>query len=414
MSLLEKLQPASFRDFRFLTPRSQITDGRKTVSHEFVNSNNRFVEDLGLFPSKFSVTAIIHGENAIQRRDDFRTLLNKAGSGILIHPTYGRQTVAVEGQYTISDADTELGEFKFDITFAIDSGAAFPRLGQPTSSTVASSESTARTSILQRIEDQWTTPLTTTSNSDASTKLSTYATDISDAFSKVVEDASDIIRITDEVIANVSSLVRSGSGVSDSVGAILDTLDAIPTESLSTLNTIKKFLDFGVDDLAITNFAGLSTDQANRVLNRDLLNSGVQATSLVKAYTTSTLVDFKIVSRLDENRKQLSETSRAIISDIRAAGVEFNAATAKGVQISSSRDRDAVNAILDTRSIGDLIMAKNEENLYRLSQVSTPKSSARLLSYSLFETDGETEIIANLNRGLKPSNLFGALEAINK
>lgn len=412
--ILDKLQPASFRDFQFLVPRSRLSDGRKTVTHEFVNSDNRFVEDLGAFPSKFTVTAIIHGANAIQQRDNFRALLNKPGPGVLIHPSYGRQEVTVEGQYAVSDSDTELGEFRFEITFARDSGAAFPRLGQPTTSTVAASELTARSSILQRIEDQWNVPLTTISNADAADKLTSYAEGVARDFSGIVADASEIIRVTNSVKNSASAIVRSGFDVSGAVGDILISLDLIPTETLSTLTAIKSLLDFGSGDQPINNVAGLSIDQSNRQLNQNLFNSAIQATSLTKAYTTSTLVDFQIASRLDANRSELATSSRSIINDIRSGAVQFDAASAQGVQVSTSRDREAVNAILDTRSLGEKIMSQDEENLFRISSVKTPLTSARLLSYALFEDDSETDIIANLNRAQKPSSLSGDLGAINK
>lgn len=412
--ILDKLQPASFRDFRFLVPRSQLTDGRKTVTHEFVNSSARYVEDLGQFPQKFTVTAIVHGSDAIQQRDNFRALLNKPGTGILIHPSYGRQEVAVEGQYTVAESDTELGEFRFEITFARDSGAVFPGLGRATTSTVAASEIAARTSILQRIQDQWSVPLTTISNNDASAKLRSYAENISEEFSSVVSDASEIIRTANSVKANVSALVRSGDRVAGAIGDILASLDLIPTETLATLNSVKSLLNFGNSDIPINNRSGLSADQSNRALNRGLFNSAIQSTSLVKAYTTSTLVDFQITSRLDANRSQLASAARSIIRGIRSVGVQFDAASARGVQVNTSRDRDAVNAILDTRALGESIMSRDEENLYRLANIKSSATSARLLSYALFEGDDEAEIIADLNRAQKPSSLFGNLEAINK
>ena len=410
--ILDKLQPASFRDFQFLVPRSRVTEGRKTVAHEFVNSSNRFIEDLGGFPQKFSVTAIIHGADAIQQRDNFRELLNKPGSGILIHPSYGRKNVAVEGQYTASESDTELGEFRFEITFAIDSGAAFPSKGNPTTSTVSASEQEARSSTLQRVKDQWNVPQTTISNADAASKLTAYADQVSASFAPIVTDASEIIRVTSVVKNNASALVRSGS-VADAVGSILVTLDLIPAETFATLAAGKGLLDFGAFDEPITNSAGLSVDQSNRVLNRNLLNSAVRSTSLAKSYTTSTLVDFQTTARLDDNRSELAAASRAIIRDIREAGVQFDAASAQGVQINTSRDKEAINALLDTRSLGEEIMSQNGENLYRISAVQSPLTSARLLSYALFEDDSETSIIADLNSGQKPSRLSGDLEAVS-
>lgn len=411
---LQDLQPASFRNFRFLTPRSRLVEGRKTATHEFVNSKNRFVEDLGEFPSKFTVTAIIHGTNSIQQRDSFRTILNQPGPGILVHPSYGRQTATVEGQYTVSDSDRELGQFLFEIKFALDAGAAFPRQGLPTSSSVAASELVARESILQSLEDKWAIPESTTSNLDASTKLAQYANDISNRFSGIVEDSSDIQKVTGNVVDNSTSIVRDGSSLAGSIGEILGTLDEIPTESLGTLNSIKKFLDFGADDLPIMNPAGFSIDQANRILNQDIFNSAIQSTSLTKAYTTSTLVDFEISSRLDENRLELFTSSRKILDFIRNSGSNFDAASAAGIKIGTSRDSGSINSILDTRSLSEKIMSEKTENLYRLSNVQANKSSARLLSYTLFESDEQTPIIANLNATQKPSRLTGDLVAINR
>lgn len=412
--ILEKLQAASFRGFQFLVPTNSTTDGRKTVTHEFVNSDNRFVEDVGRFQPKFRVTAIVHGADAIQLRDSLRSELNKPGIGILIHPSYGRQEVVVEGQYSISDADTELGEYRFEITFVRSSGAAFPRAAQPTTSSVAASEQTARSQILQRIEDQWHVPLTTFSNVDAAAKLIAYADGIKLAFSPVVEDASEITRVVDAVTSNAASIVRLGSSVSSSMGGILGALDAIPTETLSTLNAITGFLDFGANDSTIVNSAGLSVDQSQRQLNRGLLNSAVQATSLTKAYTTSTLVDFEVVSRLDNTRSDLSASSRTILSGIRQTGIEFNAASASGVSTGATRARDAVNAILDTQTLSESVLSEKEQNLYRLSDVRQNVTSARLLSYGLFEDDDQTQIIADLNKAQRPSSLTGDLAAINR
>ena len=43
-----ELFPCSFRGIPFLIERHTTKSGRKTVTHEFPNSDNRFVEDLGL------------------------------------------------------------------------------------------------------------------------------------------------------------------------------------------------------------------------------------------------------------------------------------------------------------------------------------------------------------------------------
>lgn len=412
--MIEDRQQASFRNFLFLVPSSRITDGRKTVVHEFVNSDNRFVEDLGRFQPQFKITAIIHGPNALQLKDDFRAELNKPGVGTLVHPSFGSQQVVVTGPYSVSDEDASLGQYTFEITFALSSGANFPQIGQQaTPSSVASLELTARDSILQRLSDQWEVPITSLSNLDASTKLSSFAEGVASNFSGIVADSSAIVAEVESVVNSSSSIVRAGSSVAEAVEGILLTLDNIPTESFATLTADKSFLDFGSADSVISNKFGLSLDQTKRKLNRDLLNSAVQSTMLVKAFTTSSLIDFQLVERLDENRSDLAVSSRDIISTIRDAGVEFDAASAAGVSISSSRDRQAVSAILDTQSQSEKVMAAKEQNLYRVVNIKQPLTSSRLLSHQLFETDDQAEIISDLNKGQRPSDLSGNIEVVN-
>ena len=115
--IAEKLQPATFRDVPFLVPGESNVEGRKVAVHEFVNSDRRFIEDLGAAPSKFRVTAIVHGTTAIQDRDALRAALSLPGIGVLVHPSYGRQEVVVEGTYEVSSSDLRLGEFQFNIHY---------------------------------------------------------------------------------------------------------------------------------------------------------------------------------------------------------------------------------------------------------------------------------------------------------
>ena len=312
--ILDKLETASFKGFTFLTPKNTTRTGRKVAVHEFVNSDKRFVEDLGAFPNEFSFPAIVHGENAIQLKDSFIEILNKPGPGILIHPTYGSQSVSVKGPYTIDDDDTSLGQFVFKLVFAVDSGPVSPTATRPTTSTISAIEQTTRSSILQRIRDQWITPITDISNSDAAQKLISYAEEIATAYQSVVADASEITEATNDAIQNANFYVRTGLGIATPIFNILNALDAIPTESLGTLTSIKNFIGFGEDDQNILNRFQLSSDQQNRIINRNLLNSTIQATSLTKAYTVSTQVDFLTVTRLDENRSDLAAGSRSVVS----------------------------------------------------------------------------------------------------
>ena len=69
MTILENLNVASFRGARFLIKSHSTSGGRKTVNHEYPNSDRRFVEDLGELQETFSIQGIIHGDNYSLDRD---------------------------------------------------------------------------------------------------------------------------------------------------------------------------------------------------------------------------------------------------------------------------------------------------------------------------------------------------------
>ena len=135
MGVFEQYQGASFRGVPFLVPNESENTGQKSVSHEYPNSDERFVEQLGLIPSTFRMDAIIHGENAIQERIRLKEALDTPGLGDLIHPIYG--TVRVKAlPYSIKSTQTRMGEFIFSLEFARSKENVSPSPDTPTSQSV--------------------------------------------------------------------------------------------------------------------------------------------------------------------------------------------------------------------------------------------------------------------------------------
>ena len=74
----KQLKVASFRGFIFLCPEESVPSvGRKIVKHDYPNSGKRFAQDLGPLPSDFDVTAVITGDNFLQKAINFERILNK-------------------------------------------------------------------------------------------------------------------------------------------------------------------------------------------------------------------------------------------------------------------------------------------------------------------------------------------------
>ena len=115
---IARLPTASFRDVEFAYQESSTDGGRKTVSHEYPNRKERYVEDLGGIEKKFSITAWTDDNVSFSDRDALIGALEGAGVGTLIHPTLGTHEVVCIG-YNCNDNTKELGITKFTITFEV-------------------------------------------------------------------------------------------------------------------------------------------------------------------------------------------------------------------------------------------------------------------------------------------------------
>lgn len=122
---VDDLYPASFRGAPFLVESASTRGGRKTVVHEFPNSDRRFIEDLGLFNEDITIEATVPTADYFSVKNGLKLALDMPGYGTLIHPFYGIRNVAVI-DYTIQENIRELGYVKFNIHFMVGQELPFP------------------------------------------------------------------------------------------------------------------------------------------------------------------------------------------------------------------------------------------------------------------------------------------------
>lgn len=149
MSLLDKYLTASYRGVEFQFTRESTTQGRKIVTHEFVNSDRRIDEDLGAFPPIFTLSAFVHGEDAFAKRDKLRRALETPGQGSLIHPTRGRVLVTAK-QYSISSNANSVGRIDFQLTFDATEAIDAIQVSQPGEQEFAVEASAIRSLAMSR------------------------------------------------------------------------------------------------------------------------------------------------------------------------------------------------------------------------------------------------------------------------
>lgn len=411
------LLPASFRGINFLCPSDKLTEGRKTVTHEYVNSDKRFVEDLGAMPAKFSLTIIVADDinfTADEKRDQLRNALRIPGPGLLIHPVYGRQDVTVEGQYEVSREDRELGSYTFNVTFAVSEESIQPDVVQAQQATVFNRDVSLRAAVFQRLSDQWITPRTTISNQDAVEKINIFNDIMRNGFDGVSGDKSELLESLDIIKNSAATLVRNGPSLSSALSLVFDVLDDIGGSAFSIYKALSFLFDYGSNDISIRNKYGLSLDQYERQINRNLLNSTINSAAISRGYAFATQSDYFTDADLISTRRDLDLQTRKVINNIRSVAIDFDAATNNGIRINPTSGADIIQSLQATRTASNAVFGVKELNAYRIGQLNQFLTSGRLLSYLLYEGDENAEFIESLNKMQRPSNLSGNLSILVK
>lgn len=139
MAWKDRLVDASFRGVPFKTQDESATAGRRVETHEFVNRDKPYTEDLGKITLRPKITAYVIGDDCYEQRDRLIEALNKPGPGTLVHPAYGEMSVCVDGEINVSTSSSEGRMVRFDLRFVEAGELTYPTSGAATANTLVSS-----------------------------------------------------------------------------------------------------------------------------------------------------------------------------------------------------------------------------------------------------------------------------------
>ena len=126
MSWRNTLQPASFRGVPFYVESANYSGGRRSILHEYPQRDKPSSEDHGRSRRKFPINAFIVGENFIVDHKKLIEALEEKGSGTLIHPFYGEQTVVLSDDFTVTISSSNGGMVAVSIPFIEAGETAYP------------------------------------------------------------------------------------------------------------------------------------------------------------------------------------------------------------------------------------------------------------------------------------------------
>lgn len=124
---------ASFRGVQFFVESSDISAGRRTVTHQYPQRDEPFTEDLGRAAREYEISAFVLGEDCVDQAYAVRDAIEQPGPGTLVHPEFGEVQVIARPGGSMSFSQTRR-IVRFTLTFVEAGLNAFPEMGQATQS----------------------------------------------------------------------------------------------------------------------------------------------------------------------------------------------------------------------------------------------------------------------------------------
>jgi len=315
MTILNKLQTGKFKGVIFLWTSSNLSGGRKTVTHEFPNKNIRFTEDLGLLPKSFTIEATISNINYIQNRDALISALESEGAGELTHPTFGNLKVQVT-TYTLNETISDLGNAKFSITFERTEENVFPEKVKDNTTNITNTSQILLAKTEENISEQYISPSNNFANfNDAKNKVLNFIGKIEDSVKKqkiLINKINDYADIITTFRNDINTIIVAPAQLAASINNLFAESQTIFDIPQNTYNFYINLFGFGEDDIA---FDVITNERKIRKQNRIVLNQNIETNSLLAAYQSVINLKFYTTKDIDDVRDVLESQFQKLFNN---------------------------------------------------------------------------------------------------
>lgn len=235
----DRLQPASFRGVPFDVDADSIGVGRRTQTHEYVNRDEPYVEDLGRATREPGLTGFLVGDDCFEQADKLIEAFEAEGPGELVHPWLGRMKVSIVGKATFKRDRREGGVIRFDASYVEAGELKFPATTVNTSQqvgTAADSLATASKSNFATLLDKVNTArVSVAAYSQTASKLYTAVSSQFEPFASLFTDAADFASqvvnapsyVVGELFSTLDAMTYSFSGTGSALSAITSVFSSL-------------------------------------------------------------------------------------------------------------------------------------------------------------------------------------------
>lgn len=403
MAIINDIAGASYAGISFPVRTTQTTGGRKDVLHSFPNSNKQLIEDLGLQPRDYSLTAIINETANIPyllKRDQLLAALERGNAEDLVHPFYGLISNVVARSFIIREDLTSLGDSEIDIEFAISdiTGQSTIRaLSGFSASVLGSTRSNVALNIITAIANFFIVRGSAGGNIDDAQNILgefiniieegivTSPVDISllDSFSRKLTNFED----------SIPALVFNPTELGRAISIIIEDFAGLYPEASDKVDIMEDLFNFGINDVPIVED---TSARIQRKINRDVINNSINTLALSESYVAASQIDFSNIRELNELEDRLERQYRFIINQT--------------VNI----DQNVLNELQVLRTQTQDFFDMQKLTVRQIINVKTNETTARLLSYQYYGNSQFGKDIIKLNSILDVSNISGNIDILTE
>jgi len=395
MALLDQLQAGSFRGITFLVESTTTNAGRKTVSHEYPNSNIRYVEDLGESQEIYQITGIISGNNYIQDRDALILALKTAGRGELVHPFFGSIQVTAK-PYSLSENLTSLGIARFSMTFEKSDESIYPSVSSNNISLINEKTSSLADLIGQDLANIFNVRKNYPLNFLSAKQILTGITD------SMGINADNILKVADEISSfsgfllgfteNINNNINSPSTLASEFELLFQSFSTIGQNARDQFELLESLFNYGDDESSIQQ---TTVQNIERETNRQIINSSINLSALAYAYNTV---------------PQLSFTTDEDVQDIQdRLDAQFDY-----TMLNNNATDDTIQSLKDLRVEVKKHLEQQSVNAFKISTIITPEIPMSILCYQYYGSTNNTQTLLDLNNTIDSSFVSGNIKILTQ
>jgi prophage DNA circulation protein len=120
MLIVGQLLRAKYKNIQFYVRRESIDQlGQKRITHDYPNTQTRYMEAQGIVPAQFTLDIFFSGISWRSDFQEFKSAIEEADSGRLTLPTFGVIENVVALPTRAESNQTSIGEISMTVTFSV-------------------------------------------------------------------------------------------------------------------------------------------------------------------------------------------------------------------------------------------------------------------------------------------------------